>query len=457
MRVSEPKDDLAARLRSLPSVDSVLARLGELPGAAQAVRAELGELRERLRAGGVSLSEAALADRARARLLGQAQAGYPSVVNATGVVLHTGLGRAPLAPSAAAALSSADRYAVVEVDPGDGRRRHREHALLDDLCALTGAEAATVVNNNAGALLLALQAVAAGRPVLVSRGELIEIGGGFRLPDLLGLSGCPLVEVGTTNRTYVRDYAAELTWETGLLLVMHTSNYRIEGFTHAPDLGELVDLASASAVPVLADIGSGLLAPPDPSLGLADEPDARTALAAGAALVCFSGDKLLGGPQAGVLVGRAELVARCRAHPLFRALRPDRLTLAALAATLRLHRDAPLEVPVLAALARSPAERRERALALARVLRSAVPGPAFEVVDSEASAGSGSAPARPLPSAAVRVLMAGLPAEELARRLRTGEPPVFPKLWRGQVQLDVAALRPGDDLRLVAAVAAAIA
>lgn len=454
-----PSDDtLRSRLADLPSVDRVLAGMGELPGAADAVRSELDQVRAALLAGeDISVDAEALAVAARARLMADVSCGYPPVVNATGVVLHTGLGRAPLASPVVEALAQTDRYAVVEVDPADGERRHREHALLEDLADLTGAEAATVVNNNAAALLLVLGAIAEGKPVIVSRGELIEIGGGFRLPDLLRTSGCPLVEVGTTNRTYVEDYAGPMTWETGLVLTMHTSNYRVEGFTHAPSLPELVELAHTSAVPVAADIGSGLLTPPDPTWGLSDEPDATTTLKDGADLVMFSGDKLLGGPQAGILVGRKDLVARCRRHALFRALRPDRLALSALSATLRLHRHSPKELPVLAALSRSGAERRELAMALVRSLRAQVPGAVLEVVDSEASAGSGSAPARPLPSAAVRVVVAGLPADELARRLRQGDPIVFPKVWRGQVQLDVAALRPGDDARLAQALAAAIA
>lgn len=453
MSVSD--DDLASRLRALPRVDAVVEHLGPWPGAAAAVRAELELVRQSLRRGAPLPDLDELARRARARLT---HAGYPRVLNATGVILHTGLGRAPLARSAAMALAEAEHYAVVEVDPSDGERRHREHALVRDLTEATGAEAATVVNNNAGALLLILHAIAEGRPVIVSRGQLIEIGGGFRLPDLLALAGAPLIEVGTTNRTYAKDFGEQLSWETGLMLVMHTSNFRIEGFAHEPGLAELHELGSTHAVPLVADIGSGLLLPPDPAMGLVDEPDAMTALAQGADLVCFSGDKLLGGPQAGIIVGRADLVARCRRHPLFRALRPDRLALTALHATLAVHREARHEVPVLAALLRSPAERRERAAALAARLRAALPpGVVVEVVDSEASAGSGSAPARPLPSAAVRLVVTGLPADELACRLRTGTPSVFPKLWRGQVQLDVAALHPGDDELLPAAVAQACA
>jgi len=444
--------------RALPAVDAVLRHLEGVPGAAAAVREELGGLRRALAAGepGVTLpTPAALAERVQLRLRQGAAEAYPRVVNATGVVLHTGLGRAPLSPAAVEALMRAgDGYARLEVDAERGERQHREQALLEDLRALTGAPSATVVNNNAGALLLALTALASGRDVLVSRGELIEIGGGFRLPELLAQSGARLVEVGTTNRTYARDYAAVLRWETGLLLSMHTSNFRIVGFQHRPERAELVALAREAGVPLLEDIGSGLL---QPQAGeLATEPDARTALAAGVDLLCFSGDKLLGGPQAGLLLGREDLVARCRSHPLFRALRPDRLTLTALAATLQLHRRAPDEVPVLAALRRSAAARGEHARALLARLSSSCPGAHCELTPSEASAGSGSLPGRPLASFAVDVSVPGLEAEVLARRLRQGQPVVHARVWQGRVRLDVAALLPGDEQRLAEALARAL-
>lgn len=443
---------VAAKLRDLPAVDAVLAHLGSAPGAgaATAVRDTLAEIRTALRSGsanGMSTDAQAVADLARRRMSERADESYPRVVNATGVVLHTGLGRAPLARSAVEALTSiGDGYSLLEVDPATGDRKDRESRLLDDLRALTGAQAATVVNNNAAALLLALTALAQDKDVLVSRGELIEIGGGFRLPELLEQSGAHMVEVGTTNRTYVRDYEAVLRWETGLVLTMHTSNYRVVGFTHRPDIAELAASATEYGVPVLEDIGSGLLVPAAGELS--SEPDARTALEQGVDLVCFSGDKLLGGPQAGILLGREDLIRRCRSHPLFRALRPDRLALAALGATLRLHREAPQDVPVLAAINASPAHRLERARALRSRLASVLPGVGIEVVSSEASAGSGSLPARPLPSAALELSWPGLEAEELASRLRALSTPVFTRVWQGRLRLDVAALVPGDDERL---------
>ena len=466
--------------RALPSVDRVLRLVAELAsderpappapdGAAELARALLDEARGELGsepgdepagapAGGAApvavASTEELARRVLALLALQARPTYPRVVNATGVLLHTGLGRAPLGEDAAAALAAiATGYSLLEVDPESGERRDRESRLLADLLALCGGESATVVNNNAAALLLALSALAAGREVIVSRGELIEIGGGFRLPELMALSGARLVEVGTTNRTYARDYAAALSDATGLILRVHTSNFRIEGFQHSAGRDELVELSRRHGVPLLEDLGSGLLRPAA-SGPLADEPDASSALAAGVDLVCFSGDKLLGGPQAGLLVGRAALVQACRRHPLFRATRPDRLALAALGATLAALRLNPARVPAAAAFLESPRERLERARALAGALAARFPGAGFRAENSAGSAGSGSLPAREVKSAAVELRWPGLAAEELARRLRTGDPPVFAALWRGVVRLDVLALRPGDEQRLARALAA---
>ncbi|MCB9897074.1 MAG: L-seryl-tRNA(Sec) selenium transferase [Planctomycetes bacterium] len=454
-----PDDASPPQLRDLPAVDAVLKRLPADARAADLVRSELDALREALRTGrhsGAVPDERVVAERVGERLSRADRPAYPRVVNATGVFLHTGLGRAAL-PRAAreALLEQASGFTVLEVDPETGGRKDRESRLLDDLCALTGAESATVVNNNAGALLLALTALAQTKDVLVSRGQLIEIGGGFRLPDLLAQSGARLVEVGTTNRTYASDFDARLTWETGMLLVMHTSNYRVVGFTAEPSVAELATLARVQGVPVLVDVGSGVLAPPPPTLGLDHEPDVRTALRDGADLVCFSGDKLLGGPQAGVLVGRADLVRRCRRHPLFRALRPDRLALAALSATLAAHRRAPLdEIPVLAALARTPETRRAHAERLAAALGARFPLAKFDVVASEGAAGSGSAPARPLASWAVEVTWPRLAAGELAHRLRTGDVPVFGRVADDRLRLDVFALLDGDEAQIALAFAA---
>jgi L-seryl-tRNA(Ser) seleniumtransferase len=459
--------DADPRLRALPSVDRLLRDLGESsPRAADAARAVLDAARERLRADGRrGESAAATADRAQdgpaidpgsllaevvARLDAAREGAYPRVVNATGIFLHTGLGRAPLAADAVAALAAtAGGFQQLEVDPATGERRHREAGLLPDLRALTGGAAATVVNNNAAALLLALSALAAGRSVLVSRGELIEIGGGFRLPEMMRLSGARLVEVGSTNRTEARDYQAAVTADTALILRVHTSNFRVVGFQHSPSREELVALARAHGLVMLEDLGSGLLQPtPGP---LASEPDVRSALAAGVDLTCFSGDKLLGGPQAGLLVGREDLVARCRRHPLFRAVRPDRLQLTALGATLSLLASDPLGTPVREALARGARDVMERAQALAARLAARFPDARFAAQPSEAQAGSGSLPARPLPSAAVEVSWPGLDAEALAAALREGRPAVWASAGRGVLRLDVLALLAGDDERIVQA------
>jgi L-seryl-tRNA(Ser) seleniumtransferase len=464
--VSEAQGDVAARLRGLPAVDAVLRRLpegagaGAGAGATAAARSALDRLREAVLAGTAPdplPSTDALADELAAQVLaelaGQREAVYPRVVNATGVLLHTGLGRAPLAPAAAEAVAAAATgFTLLEVDDATGDRQHRESAAAVALLAVTGGEAATIVNNNAGALLLALAAIAGGREVLVSRGELIEIGGGFRLPELMALSGATLVEVGTTNRTYRADYADAITDHTAMILSVHTSNFKVVGFQHSAPRAELVELCKERGVPLLEDVGSGLLAPGAGSF--AEEPDVASSLAAGVDLVCFSGDKLLGGPQAGILVGRTELVARCRRHAMFRALRPDRLCLSALAATLALHRHDPNGVPTAAVLAATPKSRLETARALAAQLGPRFPDARFDALITSGEAGSGSLPGKELRSAAVVVDWPGLEADELLLRLRTGRPSVFARVWKGRLQLDVLAMLPGDEDRIVAALEA---
>jgi L-seryl-tRNA(Ser) seleniumtransferase len=455
----------SAALRSLPAVDRLLRLTDGSPAQARAARALLARLRARLLDGEQSAPLATLeelAEQVRRAAAEEDRPAYPRAVNATGIFLHTGLGRAPLAePAAAALLETARGFTLLEVDAASGKRQHRESRLLPDLLALTGAPAATVVNNNAAALLLALAALAAGREVVVPRGELVEIGGGFRLPDIMRLSGAQLVEVGTTNRTYARDVERALGKRTALVLSVHTSNFRVVGFHHRPSRAELVAICRKRRVPLLEDLGSGLLVPPGPEWGaaaklLADEPVASVALAEGSDLVCFSGDKLLGGPQAGVLAGRADLVAACRRHELFRALRPDRLALAALAGTLRAWRQGGAGVPVRAALSVDPLVHLGRAQQLARRLAERFPAARFTAVATRGEAGSGSLPARPLRSAAVEVQWPGaaessLAGEALAEALRRGQPPVFARLWRGRLRLDVLALLPGDEDALLAA------
>ena len=352
------------------------------------------------------------------------------VLNATGVVLHTNLGRAPLSAAAVEALAVAAGYVDVEFDVADGSRARRGRGTLAALrAAVPDAEDVLAVNNGAAALVLATTALAAGREVVVSRGEMVEIGDGFRLPDLIASTGARLREVGTTNRTHLADYADAIGQDTGCILKVHPSNFRVEGFTSSVEVGELVGLG----VPVVVDVGSGLLTP-HPLLP--DEPDAQTALRAGAAVVTASGDKLLGGPQAGLLLGRAEVIDRLRRHPLQRALRVDKLVLAALEATLR----GP-EAPVWLALTADPDRLRARCAVLAEQVGG-------EVVPSDGAVGGGGAPGQVLPGWAV-----ALP-EALAPLLRSGDPCVVGRLERGACLLDLRCVPEADDARLAAAVLA---
>jgi L-seryl-tRNA(Ser) seleniumtransferase len=386
-----------------------------------------------------------VADAAVAALPARAATLTP-VINATGVLLHTNLGRAPLSDAAREALLAAAGCTDVEFDLSTGSRGRRGRGTLAALAAaVPAAEAVHVVNNNAAALVLAATALAAGREIVISRGEMVEIGDGFRLPDLLESTGARLREVGTTNRTTVADYQAAAGPDTAFALKVHPSNFRIEGFTAQAGIGEL---ARALDVPVVADIGSGLLAP-HPLLP--DEPDAQTALRDGAALVTASGDKLLGGPQAGLLLGRAGLVKRLTRHPLARALRVDKLTLAALEATL-----AGPAVPVTQTLAADPASLFHRAERIAAELRDL--GVDAHPVRAEGAVGGGGAPGVPLPSAAVSV------PEELVVPLRAGDPvrrgqvpAVVGRTEAGRLLLDLRAVLPGDDEALAEAVLAAAA
>ena len=370
------------------------------------------------------------------------------VVNATGVVLHTNLGRAPLSAAARAAVAEAAGYASVEYDLAAGARGRRGAAAEALAREATGAEAALVVNNAAGGLLLALGGLARGREVLVSRGELIEIGGEFRLPQIMEAAGVVLREVGTTNRTHLRDYAAAVGEATALVLAVHPSNYRVEGFATRPALAELAGLASERGLPLLHDVGSGLL---DGRLG--DEPSVAASLRAGADLVLFSGDKLLGGPQAGLLVGRAELVGRLAGNPLARAVRADKLTLAALEATLAAHlagrRD---ELPVWRALLLTAADLQPRAAALAAAV-----GPAASLRTGASVAGGGSLPGEGLESVLVEADPAPAGAAAVLTRLRAGDPPVVARAERGRVVLDLRTVPPDQDALVVRVLTAALA
>jgi L-seryl-tRNA(Ser) seleniumtransferase len=391
----------------------------------EAARDALARAREEISAGN---EPGDLVDRVELELAQARGARLRRAINATGVIVHTNLGRAPLARVAIERIADvAAGYSNLEYDLRSGTRGSRQDHVAPILRLLTGAEAALVVNNNAAALLLALAALAEGREVLVSRGELIEIGDGFRIPDVLARSGARLREVGTTNRTRAADYERALGPETALLLRVHQSNFRVVGFTEQPRLEELVRLGRARGVPVVDDLGSGVL------VALEDEPSAREALAAGADLVCFSGDKLLGGPQAGIVVGRAELVERLRRHPLQRALRADKLTIAALEATLALYLDpqrAADEIPVLRMLREDTSAVRDRAERLAEAIGG-------ELEETVGRVGGGALPLAELPSFACAV------EEPLAARLRDGEPPVVALVRDGRCLLDCRTI--GDD------------
>jgi L-seryl-tRNA(Ser) seleniumtransferase len=429
------------KLRDLPSVDE-LARderlAGEPPALAiEAARAALARAREEIRAGH---DPGDLVERTLGELAAARAPALRRTLNATGVIVHTNLGRAPL-PEAALerAVEIGRGYSNLEYDLRAGARGSRQDHVAGILRRLTGAEGALVVNNNAAAVLLALAALAEGREVLVSRGELIEIGDGFRIPDVLARSGARLREVGTTNRTRAADYERAIGPETALLLRVHQSNFRVVGFTEQPSVAELAAVAGRHALPLVDDLGSGVL------VHLEGEPSARESLAAGSDVVCFSGDKLLGGPQAGIVVGRAELVERLRRHPLQRALRADKLTLAALEGTLALYLEpgrALREVPVLRMLN----EPVEAVRARAERLAAAVGG---EVEETVGRVGGGALPLAELPSFACAV------EESLAEPLRAGDPPVVGVVRDGRLLLDCRTLMEAESDEVAAAVLAA--
>lgn len=383
------------------------------------------------------------------------------VVNATGVVLHTGLGRAVLADAAQRAVAEVARgHSVLEIDRETGERGDRIEHVCELLCRLTGAEDATVVNNNAGAVLLAVTALAQGKEVIISRGQLVEIGGAFRMPDIIAQSGARLVEVGTTNRTRLSDYERAITPETALLLRCHPSNFRLVGFTEEVPPAELAALAHQYGLAVLDDVGSGCLVNTE-QFGLEHEPTLQESVQAGCDVVTCSGDKLLGASQAGILLGRKELVQRIRRHPLHRALRVDKLTLAALEATLRLYLnpdEAVQQIPTLRALATPLSVLRRRAQRLRRRLQSLLPAEQVTVRLREgvSEVGGGSLPGQQLPTVLVCLQAAGESATSLARALRWQEPAVFTRIEREEVVIDPRTLLPGEDEIVVQAVVRAV-
>jgi L-seryl-tRNA(Ser) seleniumtransferase len=459
------------RLSAIPAVETLLQRaelaavLGRIPRlvVVESVRAVLARERDRLAVpGAVAATAEALAGAAAAEAEILAGPGLRRVLNATGVVLHTNLGRAPLAPAAQAAVAAvAGGYCSLEYDLVSGRRGERGSGVERWLQRLTGAEAALCVNNGAAAVLLVLSALAAGRKVLVSRGELVEIGGSFRIPEILEKSGATLVEVGTTNRTHLRDYerALERHEDVAVILRVHPSNFRIEGFTARPGLAELAALARRRRVALVEDLGSGALVDLAP-LGLDHEPTVGESLAAGCDVVTCSGDKLLGGSQAGLVLGRRRWLAKVRKDPLARALRLDKLTLAALEATLSLYAEpgqALREVPALAMLRLSPGDLEPRARRLAEALAARVPGLRAAVVAGHGEVGGGALPLQWLPGWVVEVEQQGRDARELERRARAAEPPVIGTLRAGRWRLDPRTLTDAELDEAVEALARAFA
>ncbi|MCC6382206.1 MAG: L-seryl-tRNA(Sec) selenium transferase [Dehalococcoidia bacterium] len=439
-------------LRGLPSVDALLTAMDGLPHAVavDAARAVLDRARAGVRAGSAVPPLEELKSEALTVAEGALAPSLVRVVNASGVVLQTNLGRAPLSERALRALREAGRgYTNLEFDLTRGERGSRHEHVRGLLARTTGAEDGLVVNNNAAALFMVLTVFASGREVVVSRGQAVEIGGGFRIPDVLRESGARLVEVGTTNRTYVRDYAAAIGTETAALLRVHRSNFRVTGFVTEPSVGELGALAHERGVLLVDDLGSGCLVATE-RFGLEHEPTVQESVAAGASLALFSGDKLLGGPQCGAIVGRADLVARLRAHPLARALRVDKLTIAALTATLLAYAEGheAEEVPVWRMLAAPLPGVRRRARRWAQAA-----GDRGGLVRALTMVGGGSLPGSGVPTWCATIVPRG-GAEAAARLLREAAPPIVGRVERGRVLLDPRTVEPRDDGLVAAAVRA---
>ena len=462
------------QFRNLPSVDSVLAIPTVAAVAAgyrrdlvvNLVRQQLDVARQEIRQGGSAPPAADLAEAVCRELESLARREPRRVINATGVIIHTNLGRAPMSRGAIdAMMEAAAGYTDLELDLETGRRGSRQAHLQSLLKQLTGAEAALAVNNNASALLLGLSALSQGKEVIVARGEAVEIGGGFRIPDVLEQSGATLVDVGTTNRTYARDYENAITENTAALLKVHTSNFRVEGFTASVEPEELVDLGRQRGVPVLHDVGSGSLLATE-KYGLVHEPTPQESIAAGVGLVFFSGDKLLGGPQAGIVVGQRELVNRLERHPLARAVRIDKVSLAGLTATLLhyLRQEAASEVPIWRMIGSSEEALKERALrwkaSLEENLQEADSQEADAlVVPGRSAIGGGSLPGETLPSWVLSLscrAASGGP-EGVMERLRQEDTPVVARIEEDRVLLDPRTVLPEEDEALLQGVRAALA
>ena len=462
-------NDNTAALRNLPRVDEVLAHrlmisVEEAPRAValEAAREAVEEGRQRVLGGKdpVDLSLGAVAARAAELLRRKLRHSLRRAINATGVILHTGLGRAPLSEAAQNAIADvAAGYSNLQADVGSGERMHREVHVEGLLRQLTGAEAAVVVNNNAAATVLVLNTLAAGREVVVSRGEMVEIGGAFRIPEIISLSGCRLAEVGCTNRTHLRDYRKAITSDTAVLLVVHQSNYRIVGFASQPPIEEVVALAHEHDLLCVHDLGSGALLDLR-AFGLPHEPSVPESLGAGADVALFSGDKLLGGPQCGIILGRTALLEAMHRNPYYRTFRVDKLTLAALEGTLRLFLDQETlaeKHAVMAMLTASAEEIAARAETLAARLRQAG-GDRLQVAveESVSEVGGGSLAGHMLPTVVVRISSDDVPAGELAARLRAGEPPLFARVHKDAVVMDLRTVLPGEEDLIVTALGRAL-
>lgn len=438
----------AKEYRSLPSVDELLKsesiqaalRAYSRELVVSALRDALAEARNEIARGGECPEPDAIAHVALKLIAAQTKLSLRRAINASGIILHTGLGRAVLSEQAQRAVNDvAAGHCTLEIDESTGKRGSRQEHISRLLTDLTGAESALVVNNNAAAVILAVNTLALGREAIISRGQLVEIGGSFRMPDIIERAGARMVEVGTTNRTRISDYEKAVTSQTGMLLRCHPSNYQISGFVEEASLQELVDLGARTGISVVDDLGSGALI--DLShYGLDREPTVQDSLQAGADIITFSGDKLLGASQAGILVGKKRFIDLCRANPLARALRVDKLTLAALEATLHIYRegDPATDIPVLAALSRYLSEIDQNARELAnRISSLAIEGLCVEVIASTSETGGGSLPGQSIESRSLALKSDKLSAEDLARRFREFEPPIFGRIVKDVFLLDM--------------------
>ena len=457
------------QFRDLPSVETVmaspaledLAQVYSRPWLVDLVRDQLQVARDAIGKGSGAPTPEEVAEEVRRAAKKITRPSPRPVINATGVVIHTNLGRAPLSQEAIdAATQAAQGYSDLELDLATGRRGSRQAHLQSLLRQLTGAEAALAVNNNASAVLLGLSALAAGKAVIVSRGEAVEIGGGFRIPDVLLQSGASLVDVGTTNRTYARDYEDAVTEDTGAFLKAHASNFRVEGFTASVEPAELVELGRRHQIPVLHDVGSGCLLNTE-KYGMAHEPTPQESVKAGVGLTFFSGDKLLGGPQAGMVVGTRELVARLERHPLARAVRIDKLSLASLTATL-LHyllNQAEGKIPIWRIISVGAEEIERRAHSWREALEKKAPETKATVIPARSAIGGGSLPGETLPSWVLAISCQAVPGgpDAVLARLRQGETPVVARIEDGQVLLDPRTVLPEEEPDLIKCLQTAVA